>query len=263
MSPARSSVTPRGPDWTLAFSSDARPRRGFAAARLRAAGRCVRAAAAAVLLSPAAAAGQPAGAAELPPAIPLFPLQDVVLFPDTSRPLHVFEPRYRAMVADAVRGDGLIGMVLLRPGHEAEYEGNPPIFPIGCAGEIAEAEELDDGRWLIVLRGVVRFRVLGEDWSRPYRVADVEAVAERLDEDGRTALRGYRPRLEAVLASAAPGAEAPPADWSDPELVNGLAQFLDLEPLDRQALLEAAGPLARAEALLELVGEPAGQEDRR
>ena len=113
------------------FSSDARPRRGCAAARLRAAGRCVRAAAAAVLLSPAAAAGQPAGAAGLPPAIPLFPLQDVVLFPDTSRPLHVFESRYRAMVADAVRGDGLIGMVLLRPGHEAEYEGNPPIFPIG------------------------------------------------------------------------------------------------------------------------------------
>ena len=260
MPPARSSVTPRGPDLPPTFSSDARPRHGFAAARLRAAGRCVRAAAAAVLLSPAPAAGQPAG---LPPAIPLFPLQDVVLFPDTSRPLHVFEPRYRAMVADAVRGDGLIGMVLLRPGHEAEYEGNPPIFPIGCAGEIAEAEELDDGRWLIVLRGVVRFRVLGEDWSRPYRVADVEAVAERLDEAGRTALRGYRPRLEAVLASAAPGAEAPPADWSDPELVNGLAQFLNLEPLDRQALLEAAGPLARAEALLELVGEPAGQEDRR
>ena len=263
MSPARSSVTSRGPDWTPTFSSYARPRRGFAAAQLLAAGRFVRAAAAAVLLSPAAAAGQPAGAAELPPAIPLFPLQDVVLFPDMSRPLHVFEPRYRAMVADAVRGDGLIGMVLLRPGHEAEYEGNPPIFPIGCAGEIAEAEELDDGRWLIVLRGVVRFRVLGEDWSRPYRVADVEAIAERLDEAGRTALRGHRPRLEAVLASAAPGAEAPPADWSDPELVNGLAQLLNLEPLDRQTLLEASGPLARAEALLELVGEPAGQEDRR
>src|SRR6266852_6320835 len=69
----------------------------------------------------------------LPATIPIFPLGDAMLFPNVSRPLLIFEPRYRAMVADAVKGDRLIGMVTLRPGFEADYEGRPPIYPIGCA----------------------------------------------------------------------------------------------------------------------------------
>ena len=103
------------------------------------------------------------GAGALPPTIPIFPLQDVMLFPNISRPLHIFEPRYRAMVADALKGDRIIGMVLLRAGYEAEYEGRPPVYPIGCAGVITDAEELPDGRYVIVLRGLVKFRVTSED----------------------------------------------------------------------------------------------------
>ena len=76
----------------------------------------------------------------LPPTIPLFPLPNVVLFPGVFLPLHIFEPRYRTMTEEALDGDRLIGMVLLKPGYEAEYEGRPPIYPIGCSGLITHAE---------------------------------------------------------------------------------------------------------------------------
>ena len=207
-----------------------------------------------------AASAQSAGDGALPQSIPLFPLQDAMLFPGVSRPLHIFEPRYRDMVTDAVQGDGMIGMVMLQPGHEAEYEGNPPIFPVGCAGEITEAEELDDGRWVIVLRGSVKFQVVGEDHSRSYRMADVEAIAEPLGDDDRAALDRRRPQLAELYATISPGSEPPPDDISDEVLVNGLAQLLDLDPLDRQELLEASGPLARADALLELLDGQGGRQ---
>jgi len=190
---------------------------------------------------------------ELPAMIPLFPLEDVVLFPNMSRPLHIFEPRYREMVADAVQGDGIIGMVLLRPGYETEYEGNPPVFSVGCAGEISDAEELPDGRWMIMLRGFVKFRVIRDDQSRAYRMANVEAIPESFSEDDQVALREYRERLATVFTSMAPGAQAPPENLTDEDLVNGLSQFLKLEPVSKQALLELDGPLSRAKFLLELV----------
>lgn len=216
--------------------------------------------AAILLCAPGPASAQSAGDGVLPTEIPLFPLQDIVLFPGVSRPLHIFEPRYREMVTEAVQGDGVIGMVLLQPGHEADYEGNPPIFPVGCAGEITEAEELDDGRWIIVLRGSVKFRVVSEDHSRSYRVAGVEAIDDPLDADDRAELGLRRPQLAELYASIAPGSEPPPDDISDEVLVNGLAQLLSMDPLERQELLEAPGPLARADALLELLeGQGGGQ----
>src|SRR3970282_1098613 len=112
-----------------------------------------------LLSAPAASAAQsaPSGsrpaAAGLPATIPIFPLPDATLFPNASHPFRISEPRYRAMIADALKGDRIIGMVMLQPGHEAEYEGRPPIFPIGCAGLITDYEQLPDGRYNIVLRG--------------------------------------------------------------------------------------------------------------
>src|SRR5438876_645259 len=106
--------------------------------------------------------------------LPLFPLPNVVLFPNVFLPLHIFEPRYRAMVADALASDRMIGMVLLKPGWEAEYEGRPPIYPIGCSGVITHVERLKDGRYNLVLRGVERFRILQEDDGRSYRRATVD-----------------------------------------------------------------------------------------
>ena len=197
-----------------------------------------------------ATAAQEPDAAALPPTIPIFPLQDVVLFPNASRPLHIFEPRYRAMVADALEGDRIIGMVLLQPGHEAEYEGRPPIYTVGCAGVIAEVEELPDGRYNIVLEGLVKFRVVTEDQSRAYRVAAVEALPELLDDADRTTLHRRRVRLEELLASVAPDLELP-ATLPAERLVDGLSLILDLDPGARQELLELDGPLERAESLIE------------
>ena len=213
-----------------------------------------------LLCMPGAVWGQSAtpdtarGAGTLPPTIPIFPLQDVMLFPNISRPLHIFEPRYRAMVADALKGDRIIGMVLLRPGYEADYEGRPPVYPIGCAGVITDVEQLPDGRYVIVLRGLVKFRVDSEDQSRPYRLARVEAIPEAPNDEERAALRQRRQRLAALLAaSVPPGTEPPPPALPDEDLVNALAQHLDLDPIDRQELLERKGPLARSEALIDLL----------
>src|SRR5919106_4107358 len=107
----------------------------------------------------------------LPSSIPIFPLPNVVLFPQVFLPLHIFEPRYREMIADALGGDRIIGMVLLRPGWEGDYDGRPPVYPIGCAGVITHAEPLPDGRYNTVLRGIEKFQIMGEDASKAYRLA--------------------------------------------------------------------------------------------
>ena len=189
----------------------------------------------------------------LPPAIPIFPLQDVMLFPNASRPLHIFEPRYREMVADALEGDRIIGMVMLRAGYEDEYAGNPPIYDIGAAGVITNVERLPDGRYNIVLSGLVKFRIRNEDQSRPYRVAEVEALPEPLGDADRDTLRDYRPLLMELLASVAPGQAPTPDELPDEMLVNGLSQFLGMSALDRLDLLRQEGSLARAEALIGLL----------
>ena len=192
----------------------------------------------------------------LPPTIPIFPLPNVVLFPNVFLPLHIFEARYRTMVSDAVAGDRIIGMVLLQPGYESDYEGRPPVFQVGCAGVITHADPLPDGRFNIVLRGLERFRITGEDTSKPYRVAHVDGIPEDLAHCDRAELRRHRQRLEAVLAAAVErtGSEPrfPPA-VPDEDLINALAQYMELDPLERQALLERDGVLHRCRALFELM----------
>ena len=192
----------------------------------------------------------------LPPTIPIFPLPNVVLFPNVFLPLHIFEPRYRAMVGDALGGDRIIGMVLLQPGYEQDYDGRPPVFSIGCAGVITHAEPQGDSRFNIVLRGLERFRITGEDPAKAYRLAQGEPLPEDVPDAHRTELRRHRHRLEALLAVAIERAGSeprfPPA-VADEDLVNALAQYIELEPLERQALLEREGVLARCRGLIELL----------
>ena len=189
--------------------------------------------------------------------LPIFPLPNVVLFPNVFLSLHIFEPRYREMVADAVASDRLIGMVLLRPGWEHDYEGRPPVYGVGCSGVITHVEKLPDGRYNIVLRGLERFRISGEDQSRSYRRAAIEPLTEEvLSVDDRADIRRQRAKLETLLAPAAEKAGTDikiPSAMSDEDLVNALAQYLDLEPLEKQALLEKHSLLARAESLVELL----------
>jgi uncharacterized protein len=188
--------------------------------------------------------------------LPIFPLPNVVLFPNVFLPLHIFEPRYRSMVADALDGDRMIGMVLLRPGWEADYEGRPPVFPIGCAGLITHHERLPDGRYNIILRGLQKFRIRGEEAGRPYRVASVETIHEPAGALEEEEVRAARRRLEAILVPQPSGRghdpKVPPS-MSDEDLINALAQYMELEPLEKQALLERDGLLARCRSLIELL----------
>ena len=192
--------------------------------------------------------------------IPLFPLPNVVLFPGIALPLHIFEPRYRSMVTDALAGDRRIGMVLLRPGWEADYEGRPAIFSIGCSGVIANANQLDDGRYNIVLHGLDRVRVIDEDHDRAYRRATVAPLPDLpIDDTGRDALNALRLRLSeliglrAIVEGDVENAATPLLSMPDAEFVHTLAQGLDLEPLEKQALLERESVLLRAQSLADLL----------
>ena len=173
----------------------------------------------------------------LPAVIPLFPLPNVVLFPRVSVPLHVFEPRYRKMVADALASHRTIGMVLLRPGWERDYEGRPPVFATGCAGTLARADALPDGRYDIVLDARDRFRILEEHAGEPYRLASVETAPEAPGPSEEVAAA-----RRAVLAAIARAADGPTTlvvqDLPDEVFVNGLCHALALDPIERQSLLE-------------------------
>jgi uncharacterized protein len=115
--------------------------------------------------------------------IPLFPLPTTVFYPNTSLPLHIFEPRYRNMVADALNGKGEIGMILLKPGWESDYEGTPEIMTIGCLGKIKHYSELTEGKYNILLSGLYRFRILNEIKGKIYRQAHVEHLKEINDKN--------------------------------------------------------------------------------
>jgi Lon protease-like protein len=189
----------------------------------------------------------------IPSVIPLFPLPDVVLFPRATLPLHIFEPRYRQMVADALAGDGTIGMVLLRPGWEADYYGRPPVFGSGCAGRIEACEALVDGKYNLVLRGLTRFRVVEEHAGRLYRMATVEPRPEA--EGPPTDLDAARRRVLAAIGRAAdgPAVMVLNSDLEHGAFVDALSQSLPLDPLERQSLLDCDSVPERYTRLLEVL----------
>jgi Lon protease-like protein len=195
--------------------------------------------------------GRAQSAESIPQVIPIFPLEVTMIFPGVSRPLHIFEPRYRAMVADALKGDKIIGMATLKPGYEADYQGRPPVYEIGCAGVIDEVEELPGGRFNIVLRGLTKFRITSEDDSRAYRLARVDAMPEVLDDAEKAALRKGRERLETLITDGS-STKVPPGT-SDEGLVNMVAQYLPMSLAERQGLLELRNALLRVRALIELI----------
>jgi len=185
--------------------------------------------------------------------IPVFPLAGALLFARSQLPLHIFEPRYRDMIADAMTGDRLIGMIQPKDAREP-----PGLFDVGCLGRIAECEKLKDGRYNIVLHGLGRFRVLRElpvttlyrqveadrgDYGEPED--EVLGLAERAEIERES--RAYADSLGYMV------------DWDsvarldDEQLVNGICQIAPLDIGSKQALLEARGLADRADLLVQFM----------
>jgi uncharacterized protein len=193
----------------------------------------------------------------LPDIIPIFPLPGVLLLPRGRLPLNIFEPRYLAMTSDALGGPRLIGMI--QPTDPNVREREPAVYPTGCAGRITSFAETPDGRFLITLTGMSRFRVREElPLLRGYRrvvpewrdfVNDLEASpAPAFDRDRLLeALKGYFAQHQ--LKADWDAVKATPSE----ELVTSLAMMCPFEPREKQALLEAADVTARAELLTAIV----------
>lgn len=198
--------------------------------------------------------------------VPIFPLPEVVFFPETVLPLHVFESRYRQMVADCLAADGWMAVVMLRAGWEKDYQGRPPVQTIAGVGEIIQAEMLADGRYNILLHGRSRIRILAEEppEGRLYRVAR----AERLEEEGPKAddrtfgarlqeLRAAHARLLVALGQSHPDvvgrltvAGATPGAAID-RIVSAVVPDAEV----RQRLLEAVDVSDRLDLAVEALGE--------
>lgn len=176
--------------------------------------------------------------------LPLFPLE-AVLLPGTRLPFHVFEPRYREMLADALAGERLVGLHTLDPGAPPLADGRPALLPFGCAGEVVEHEPLPDGRSDIVLLGAFRYRIVSERSGHPYRLAEVVEAPVRPLPGGRTGGPSRR-HLRRLLASSVERlavsvgrgeARHLPAALSDEGLVNEAASRLGLAREERYELL--------------------------
>lgn len=193
----------------------------------------------------------------------IFPLSGAILYPGLHLPLHIFEPRYRAMVSDALARDRRIAMI--QP--QADAAG-APLFSVGCVGKIDEVEALEDGRFNIILEGLARFRVLRElDVTTPFRQVEAELIDEPEDE-ALSAVERAGFEQEARLFAEVQGYRV---DWDavarldDVTLVNGVAQIAPFDAAAKQALLEAANVNERCDLLVQLMqffGRRDGDEDR-
>jgi Lon protease-like protein len=186
--------------------------------------------------------------------VPIFPLAGALLFPRAQLPLHIFEPRYRAMIRDALGSDSLIGMI--QPRDERD---STALFDIGCIGRISSAEELEDGRFNIVLEGLARFRIAAEaDVTTPYRQVDADRSGFGDDAEPEPLASVQRAELERESRRYA-DALGYAVDWAavgnldDEMLVNSIAQIAPLDTGSKQALLEAANLSVRADLLVQFM----------
>lgn len=184
--------------------------------------------------------------------VSIFPLAGALLFPRMHLPLHIFEPRYRSLISDAMARDRRIGMIQSRgPGLV------PPLYDIGCLGRISDVEALEDGRYNIVLEGIARFRLVKElSVTTPFR--QIEAEVESPPEIDGVLASVERAALERESRRFAE-AQGYAVDWNavaqldDEALVNGIAQIAPFDAAAKQALLEAASLNDRAELVIQLM----------
>jgi uncharacterized protein len=201
----------------------------------------------------------------------LFPLPNLVLFPHVIQPLHVFEPRYRCLLEDALAGDRLMAMAVLSPGWEIDYEGRPPLYPMACLARVATHHRLEDGTYNLLLLGLSRVRLFRElEPTKAYREAEVglcEDVYPAEEAGGRTALQR---RLREALLRVLP--MLPEAhDQMDQLLASDLplgvltdvvSYMLDVDIRTKEGLLGESSVQRRAEVLLEHLATTAGPAGR-
>jgi Lon protease-like protein len=189
----------------------------------------------------------------------LFPLPDLVLFPHVMQPLHIFEPRYREMVREALATDRLIAIARLELGWEADYEGRPPIASVACLGKIVTEHRLDDGRFNILLLGLRRIEIIRElPTAESFRVADVRILHDHVPSQQREARRRLREDLLETFRGALPvgkGAKDTIAMLLKKHVPLGvladlIAFTVELDPAFKQSLLAETDVIGRAEALL-------------
>jgi Lon protease-like protein len=181
----------------------------------------------------------------------IFPLTGAILYPGLQLPLHIFEPRYRAMIGDALARDRRIAMI-----QPQDNRPDAPLYDIGCLGKIEDVETTEDGRYNIVLSGESRFRVLRElDVNTPFRQVEAELIAEPEDEFLSSAERASFEREARHFADM----QGYTVDWEsvarldDVSLVNGLSQIAPFDDASKQALLEAPDLRTRCELLVQLM----------
>ncbi len=181
----------------------------------------------------------------------IFPLTGAVLFPGMQLPLHIFEPRYRALVGDALIRDRQIAMI-----QPQRAEDGAPLYSVGCIGKIGEVQAMDDGRYNLILEGTARFRLVRElDVSTPFRQIEAEIYAEDEDETLSHAQRGGFEREARRFADM----QGYSVDWAsverldDRSLINGVSQIAPFDPASKQALLEAETLTDRCELLVQLM----------
>jgi uncharacterized protein len=181
----------------------------------------------------------------------IFPLTGAVLFPGLQLPLHFFEPRYRALVSDALIRDRQIAMI-----QPQRPEEGAPLYSVGCVGKIGEVQAMDDGRYNVILEGVARFRMLRElDVTTAFRQIEADIYPEDEDETLSHAQRGGFEREARRFADA----QGYSVDWDsverldDRSLINGVSQIAPFDPASKQALLEADTLTDRCELLVQLM----------
>lgn len=201
--------------------------------------------------------------------VPLFPLPNLVLFPHILQPLHIFEPRYRRMVADALAGERLLAMALLKPGWEQHEPAAPPIYPTVCVGRITAEERLPSGKYNLILQGLFRAAVLDEeDTGLPYRIgrlrleSDVQspAPAEREEAQRAALIAGFRD-LFSQQVTEREISQIFSTDLSTGVLCDILAYAVKMEPSSAQEILAELSVDRRCELLLRRIREVSSARD--
>ena len=209
-------------------------------------------------VSPSTGPGDILDPVSIPKVIPLFPLPNLVFFPRTYVPLHVFEPRYREMVQAAAASHRMVGMVLLKEGWEADYEGAPAIFAMGCVGRMMNVQRLSDGRSNILLQGLRRFEIQHEVGAESYRQGRI--VLKDLFQPDAALPTEIRREIVKVVAGLIRNREDGVAlaamlkqPIHDDVLVQNLSFALDFTPLEKQFLLESDSLIQQGRRLLDLL----------